>query len=1090
MWIVRLALRRPYTIAVFSFVILLLGSLSITRMRADIFPTIDIPVVLVVWNYPGMSADDMEKRVTFLSERAYSATVDGISRVESQTISGTSLVKLYFEPGADIGGAIAQVNSVSSTATRLMPPGMQPPAIIRYNASNVPVAQMTVSSPTLNEQQLFDYGLNFIRLRLFTVPGLATPAPYGGKQRQIMVDVDPSLTAAHGLSPQDVVTTLLQSNITQPAGSARMGNTEFDVAMNNSPDAIPDFNKMPIKTVGGAPVFLGDVAKVHDGFAVQNNIVRVNGQRATYLAVLKKASASTIAVVDSTKDLIPAIKAAAPEGMEIKLDFDQSTFVRAAIKGVLHEAVVSSALVSLMILFFLGSWRSVVIVSTSIPLAIFVALLGLYLTGQTLNIMTLGGLALAIGMLVDDATVEVENIHRNRHLGKPLTVAILDGAAQIATPALAATLTICIVFFPVVLLTGPAKFLFVPLALSVVFSMLASYLLSRTLVPTLARMLMDKEPLHADGNGAWDRFNRWRDRGFDRFQAGYTRLLSVVLNHRKFTIAIGLAVVLITLPLGKLVGTDFFPQVDAGQMQLHVRGPAGMRIEETEQLVSQVEQTIREVIPPKDLGNINDNIGMPTFYNLAFVQTDSVGGQDADVLVSLKEEHAPTAMYQSKLRTEFAKRFPGVHLYFQPADIISKVLNFGLSAPLDIEVEGRDMDKSMEIAKVIQQKIKAIPGVVDVRIPQVFDHPALQVDVDRERAAQMGLQQRDIASNLLTSLSSSSLVSPSFWVSPQNGVNYSVVVQTPIDRVSSVSELRGMPLTTGNHSIQDPGTAPGADDSQPGVAPYLGALSQVRPTQTKSLVTHDAVQREVEVQAGVEGRDLGSVAADIQKVLKDVGKDLPPGMKLNLRGQSESMNSSFFSLGTGLILAAVLVYVLMVVLYQSWLDPFIIMFAVPGALSGVLWMLAITHTTLNVESLMGAIMAVGVAVSNSILLVNFANEVREGHDIGPLAAALEAGKTRLRPVLMTALAMILGMIPMALGTGEGGEQNAPLGRAVIGGLLVATCTTLFIVPLIYSLLRRKAPTKHKLDEKFEAEAHEAYEPVLVGHSVSVEGSPS
>ncbi|WP_394821200.1 efflux RND transporter permease subunit [Pendulispora albinea] len=1089
MWIVRLALRRPYTIAVFSFVILLLGSLSITRMRADIFPTIDIPVVLVVWNYPGMSADDMEKRVTFLSERAYSSTVDGISRIESQTISGTAIVKLYFEPGADIGGAIAQVGSVSSTALRLMPPGMQPPTIVRYNASNVPVAQMTVSSSTLTEQQLYDYGINFIRLRLFTVPGLATPAPYGGKQRQIMVDVDPGAVQSHGLSAQDVVTALLQSNLTQPAGAARMGNTEYDVALNNSPDVVADFNKMPIKTVGGAMVFLGDVAKVHDGFAVQNNIVRVNGQRATYLAILKKASASTLAVVDSAKELVPSIKAAAPEGMEIKIDFDQSTFVRAAIKGVLHEAVVSSLLVSLMILLFLGSWRSVIIVSTSIPLAIFSALIGLFLTGNTLNIMTLGGLALAIGMLVDDATVAVENIHRNRHLGKPLTVAILDGAEEIATPALAATLTICIVFFPVVMLTGPAKFLFVPLALSVVMSMMASYVLSRTLVPTLSRMLMEKEKLHADGPGLWDRFNRARDRGFDRLQAGYTRVLSLVLKHRAFTIGIGVAVVVVTLPLGKLVGMDFFPQVDAGQMRLHVRAPSGTRIEETEQLLAQVEQTIREVIPPKDLDNINDNIGLPIFYNLAFVQTDSVGGQDADVLVSLHHGHAPTAVYQKKLRQEFAQRFPGVHLYFQPADIISQVLNFGLSAPLDIEIEGRDMDKSMEVAKVLQQKLKAIPGVVDVRIPQVFDHPALQVDVDRERAAQVGLQQRDISSNLLTSLSSSSLVSPSFWVSPQNGVNYSVVVQTPIDRMGSVAELKGLPLTTGNHAITETGSGPGGGSLSPGVTPYLGGVSQIRPIQTKSLVSHSLVQRVVEVQASVEGRDLGSVATDIKRAMAEL-KELPPNTKLNLRGQSESMNSSFLSLGTGLILAAVLVYVLMVVLYQSWLDPFIIMFAVPGALSGVLWMLAITHTTLNVESMMGAIMAVGVAVSNSILVVNFANEVRAENDIGPLAAALEAGKTRLRPVLMTALAMILGMIPMALGTGEGGEQNAPLGRAVIGGLLVATGVTLFIVPLMYSLLRRKAPTKHKLDAKFDLEASAIYEPAVAGHSPNVEGSPS
>ena len=1058
MWIVRLALRRPYTIAVLSFFILLMGSLSITKMRADIFPTIDIPVVLVVWNYPGMSAEDMERRVVILSERAYSTTVDGISRIESQSISGIGLLKIYFEPGADIGGAIAQVASVSQTASHYMPPGISPPNVIRYNASNVPVGQLTITHPNMSEQQIFDYGLNFIRIRLFTVPGLATPAPYGGKTRQVMIDIDPVRLASHGLSPADVVSSLESSNLLLPSGTTRIGSTEYDVLLNNSPERIEEFNRLPLKVVGGAPVFLGDVAQVHDGYAVQQNIVRVNGHRATYLAILKKASASTIAVVDAARDLIPTIKATAPEGMEVNLDFDQSVFVRAAISGVLREAVISSVLVSVMILFFLGSVRSVIIVSTSIPLAIFSALIGLFLTGQTLNVMTLGGLALAIGMLVDDATVEVENIHRNRHLGKPLTVAIMDGARQIATPALAATLTICIVFFPVVLLTGPARFLFTPLALSVVFAMLASYLLSRTLVPVLARLLMAKEALdHHEGEGPWARLNVARDRAFDRFREAYGRMLERVLERRAFVLLSAVAGIAITATLPKVIGMDFFPEVDAGQMRLHVRAPVGTRIEDTEQIVGAVEQKIREVVPASELGTINDNIGIPTSYNLAFVQTDNVGGQDADVLVALRPEHAPTAEYRRKIRAALSESFPGTHFYFQPADIISQVLNFGLAAPIDVEVESKDLDQGMKYAQELRRDIEGIPGAVDVRVPQVNEHPAFRIEVDRERAAQLGIAQRDVADNVLTSLSSSAYVSPSFWLSRENGVNYFVAVQTPLARAASMEDLVGTPVT-----------APGVAQASSGVSPYLGTFARVRPAQSKALISHDAVQRVVEVQVNVEGRDLGAVASDIDRAIGRLGK-LPKGTFVRVRGQSESMFTSFRSLALGLLLSSVLVYFLMVMLYQSWVDPFIIMFAVPGALVGILWMLAITKTTLNVESLMGAIMAVGVAVSNSILLVNFANEVRAERGIGPFEAALEAGKTRLRPVLMTALAMILGMLPMALGLGEGGEQNAPLGRAVIGGLLCATVTTLFVVPLVYTLLRRKMPALHELDDRFEKE---------------------
>jgi multidrug efflux pump subunit AcrB len=1067
MWIVRLALRRPYSIAVFCFVIMLLGALGVSRMRSDIFPTIDIPVVIVVWNYPGMSAEEMERRVVLISERAFSTTVDGISRIESQSTSGVGILKVYFEQDADIGGAIAQIAAVSQTASRVMPPGITPPAVIRYNASNVPVAQLTITHPTQSEQQIFDYGLNFIRVRLFTVPGLATPAPYGGKARQVMVDIDPAACASHELAPTDVVQALLSSNLIVPAGSTRIGGTEFDVTVNNSPETIDEFNRIPVKVADGAPVLLGDVARVHDGYAVQQNIVRVNGRRATYLAILKKATASTIAVVDAARDLIPAIKASAPEGMELKLDFDQSVFVRAAISGVVREAVISSVLVSLMILVFLGSVRSVIIVATSIPLAICSALVGLYLTGQTLNIMTLGGLALAIGMLVDDATVEIENIHRNRHLGKPLTVAILDGAQQIATPALAATLTICIVFFPVVLLYGAAKHLFTPLALSVVFAMLMSYLLSRTLVPTLARMLLASEPVHHEGRGGFvQRFNDARDRAFDRFRDRYGRTLSVVLANPWPVLLAAIAIAIITASLPKTIGMDFFPEVDAGQMRLHVRAPIGTRIEETEKIVAAVEQKIRNIVPPNELETINDNIGVPTSYNLAFVQTDNIGGQDAEVLVALHPEHRrATSEYREQIRSELPRSFPGVHFYFQPADIVSQVLNFGLPAPIDIEVEHRDLDLAMKYTRQLRDKVRTIPGTVDVRIPQVFDHPALALTVDRERAAQLGMTQRDVANNMLTSLSSSALVSPSFWLSPQNGVNYFVAVQTPIDKASSVDDLMQTPIT-GSRVPDVQANSP--LEPAPGLATYLGTVASVKQTESKALVSHDAVQRIVELQAGVEGRDLGAVANDIDAAIAGLGK-LPQGMRINVRGQSESMFTSFKSLGLGLIFASVLVYMLMVVLYQSWLDPFIIMVAVPGALAGVMWMLAVTRTTINVESLMGAIMAVGVAVSNSILLVNFANDLRAESDVGALEAALEAGRTRLRPVLMTALAMVIGMVPMALGAGEGGEQNAPLGRAVIGGLLVATGVTLFIVPLAYSLLRGRPPRKHLLDRQFETE---------------------
>jgi multidrug efflux pump subunit AcrB len=1071
-WIVRLALRRPFTVAVLCLIIALMGVLSIQRMRVDVLPAIDIPVVIVVWNYPGLTAEEVEKRIMFLSERAYSTTVNGISRIESQAIPGNAIIKIYFEDGTDMGEALAQITSVSNSATRAMPPGTQPPAVLRFNASNVPVAQLTVSGERVSEQALFDLGLNSLRLRLFTIPGLATPAPYGGAQRQIMVDIDPARLAAKGLSPQDVVNAVAQSNITLPAGTARMGLTEYDIQLNASPERVPDFNSFPVKVVNGVPVLLGDVANVRDGSAVQSNIVRVNGHRATYLVILKKADASTLAVVDAARDLVPSLQSLSPPGVVIKLEFDQSVFVRAAVMGVLREALIAAGLVSLLILFFLGSWRSTVLVGISIPLSILVGIVGLFLTKQTLNLMTLGGLALAVGMLVDDATVEVENIHRNRLLGKPLTVAILDGAHQIAVPALAATLTICIVFFPVVLLQGPSRFLFIPLALSVVFSMMASYFLSRTLVPTLARKLMEKETLHhgapagsaedaAHSGSLWGRFNQWRDRGFERFQERYERALTLLLAHPGITLLGAGALMACALALLPSTGLDFFPRVDTGQMRLHFRGPTGIRIEETERYVQGVEEAIRRIIPPDELSTINDNIGLPLFYNLGFVSTDNTGGSDADILIELREGHRPTEHYMARIRSSLPDQFPGCVFYFQAADVVTQVLNFGLPAPVDIQIEGRDVYASHTLARRLLDRVQRVPGVVDARIPQVFNKPAVRVNVDRQRAALVGLTERDVANNLLTSLSSSVLVSPNFWISPVNSVNYTVAVQTPISELTSLSDLLATPITTGV------GTAPGLAGSVN--APYLGALSDVQPTQTRASTNHYTVQNIIEVRADVEGRDLGAVSRDLQKVIDELQKDAPPNTRLQLRGQTQSMYSSFRGMGLGLILAIVLVYLLMVVLFQSWMDPFIIVVAVPGALVGILWMLMLTGTTLNVSSFMGAIMAVGIAVSNSILLVSFANDVRVEQHMDAVNAARLAGKTRLRPVLMTALAMILGMLPMALGLGEGGEQNAPLGRSVIGGLIVATFVTLFVVPVVYSKLRRAEPTKHLLDQQFARE---------------------
>ena len=1068
MWIVRLALRRPYTTAVMCLLVLLMGVLSLTRMAVDIFPSIDIPVVAVVWQYGGLAPEEMERRVVSISERSLSTTVNGIDHIESQSIQGIGILRVYFQPGTDIGSAIAQISAVSGTVLRIMPPGMMAPNVIQFNASNVPVVQLTARSDTLPEQRIFDHAANFIRLRLFTIPGLSTPLPYGGKGRQVSVDIDTTKLAARGLSPADVVNALSAENVITPAGMARMGSREVPVLTNSSPSAVEEFRDLPVKVVNGAPVLLGDVARVYDGFADQTNIVRINGQRATYLAILKKADASTLAVVDAAKEALPGIQAAAPKGLELKFDFDQSHFVRAAIQDVAKEALVSSLLVSLMILLFLGSWRSMIIVSTSIPLAILVGLVGLKLSGQTLNIMTLGGLSLAIGMLVDDATVAVENIHRNQDMGKPLTVAILDGARQIAVPAIVATLAICIVFFPVVLLVGPAKYLFTPLAMAVVFSMLASYVLSRTLVPTLSRMLMGHD--HPESGSFAGRFNARREAWLGRFQEAYGRALDQVLHHRVFVLGAAVAFAAVSSGLLFAIGRDFFPTVDVGLMKLHVRAPAGLRLEETERLVAQVESEIRGLVPAGELRSVNSNIGVPSSFNLAFMPSDNVTSQDADIFISLAPEGHHTREHMAKLREELPRRLPGVVFYFQPADIVSQVLNFGVAAPIDVQIEGSDLKAGAVLAQRLSAAIRTIPGAVDVRVKQVTEAPAYRVEVDRLRAARMGVTQRDVANGLLVSLSGNGQLAPSYFLNPANGVNYTVAVKSPVASLNSPERLLATPFgPPGSAALlqADPFKAAGPAAQAPFQS--LSNLATIQRASTSNEISHVTVQRVIDVMANVDGRDLGSVVKDIEGQIRSLGQ-LPPATKIRIRGQNEVMTESFRSLGGGLVIAIALVYLLMVVLFQSWLDPFIIITAVPGAMVGILWMLALTGTTFNVESLMGAIMAVGIATSNAILIVSFANEVRAGNPgLSALDPALEAGKVRLRPVLMTALAMIIGMVPMALALGEAGSQNAPLGRAVIGGLLMATFVTLFIVPVIYSLLRKKPPTAHLLESRFQEE---------------------
>lgn len=1044
MWIVRLALRRPYTFTVMSLVILILGALSAWRMPKDIFPPVDIPVVNVVWTYSGLAPSEMEGQITTFSEYAISNNASNLQRIESQTLPGLALIKIFFQPGTNIDGAIAQVTAVSQTILRRMPPGTQPPLIIRYNASSVPILQLSLSSETRTESQVSDYAVYGVRNQVVTVPGAVLPLPFGGKPRQIMIDLDPEELQAHGLSAQDVNAAISLQNLTLPSGTLKVGDSDFTVTLNSSPQAIAAIADVPVKRVDGRTIFVRDVASVRDGFGVQNNVVRRDGKRGALQTILKNGDASTLTVVQRLKDMLPTIRASAPAGVQIDTLFDQSVFVEAAISNVLHEGLIAGALTALMILLFLGSWRSTVVVATSIPLSILVSVLALDALGMTLNVMTLGGLALAIGILVDDATVEVENIHRNLALGKPLRRAILDGAQQIAVPAFVATTAICIVFVSVVFLEGPPRYLFVPFALAVVFAVFASYLLSRTIVPVMVEFFLRAE-LERKGNPnaiarAFARLHAGFERGFERFSDAYLGILAWSLRHRAAVVGVVIAGAVLGGILLPFVGRDFFPSVDAGQIRLHVRGPSNLRIEETERLFQRVEEEVRATIPAGDLDQIIDNFGRFEGINMAFRDTANLGPFDGEVLVSLRSGHAgATDGYVKTLRERLPAALPGVTFYFQPADIVTQILNFGLPAPIDVQIIGPSRDANYQAAKRIEQRLAGIPGIVDAHVHQVIGAPRLHFEVDRARALERGLGQRDVANNVLVTLSGTAQVQPAYWVDPATSRNYLITTQTPQTSMSSIEDLATMPISTAS-----------------GDSVLLGDLATLTRKSTPVNITHANVQPCFDVYATVQGIDLGSVEGPLREVVAEELAKLPPGSNIELRGQIQNMGSAFTRLLIGIVFAGLLVYFLMVVNFQSWLDPFIIIMALPGAMVGIVLALFATHTTFNVPSLMGTIMCIGVATSNSILVVTFANQRRRLGD-DALRAALAAGRTRLRPVLMTALAMIVGMLPMSLGIGEGGEQNAPLGRAVIGGLVLATATTLVFVPVVYTLLRRTAP---------------------------------
>lgn len=1048
MWIVRIALERPYTFVVLAILLFILGPLTIANTPKDIFPNIGIPVVSTVWNFNGLPPDEMANRITGNFERAETVTVNDIEHIESQSLPGVSVIKTFFQPSVNIDVALSQITAIAQTILRQSPPGTTPPLVLSYNASSVPIMQLALSSPQLSEQELYDIGNNFIRTQLATVQGAALPFPYGGKTRQIQVDLNQQALQAHGLSAQDVNAAVGNQNLILPAGTEKIGPYEYNIKLNASPTVVDQLNDMPIKDAHGATIYIRDVAHVRDGFAPQTNIVHMDGQRALLMTILKTGNASTLDIIGRIKAVLPKIKDSLPTSLDLQAIGDQSVFVRAAISGVVREGVIAAALTATMILLFLGSWRSTVIITLSIPLSILASIMALSALGQTINIMTLGGLALAVGILVDDATVAIENINWHLEQGKEVETAILDGAHQIAIPALVSTLCICIVFVPMFFLGGVARFLFVPMAEAVVFAMLASYFLSRTLVPTMAKYLLHKHeaPHHpAYGHPApkkhiFARIQSSFERWFENFRKSYRHLLEGTLRHRGLFIVAFLGFVFLSLvALGPWLGSDFFPAVDAGQIKLHVRAHTGTRVEETAALCDQIDAVIRSVIPPKEIQRIVDNIGLPVSgTNLSYSNSAPVGPEDADIFISLNEGHKPTADYVRELRIKLAQDLPGISFAFLPADMVSQILNFGLPAPIDVQVIGNNFAANHKVANALLEKIRHIPGIADSRIQQVDDAPEFHVVVDRTRAQQLGITQHDVASNLLISLSGSFQTSPTFWLDPKNGVSYSIVTQTPQYQLNSLDDLRNIPIV----------------GSVSGTSQILGGLATVERGVGQAVVSHYNVQPVIDIFADVQDRDLGGVSSAIKKILKDSEKDLPKGSRLVARGQMRTMDTSFSGLFYGLLGAIVLVYLLIVVNFQSWTDPFIIITALPGAIAGIVWMLFITQTTLNVPALTGAIMCMGVATANSILVVSYARE-RMSHGDNAIQAASEAGFTRLRPVMMTALAMIIGMVPMAMGFGEGGEQNAPLGRAVIGGLIFATLATLFFVPAVFCFIHTR-----------------------------------
>ncbi len=1038
MSMVQLALRRPYTFIVMAMLIVLSTPFVLWNMATDIFPEINIPVISVIWNYNGLPAQEMGQRIASSSERGLTTVVSDIEHIESTSLPGITVIKVFFQTGANIQQAIAQTVASVQTQVRQLPPGITPPLVIKYSASSIPVVQLALSSGSLPEQSVFDAAVNTLRPQLVTIPGVALPFPYGGKVKVISVDLDVQALQARGLSPADVVNAVNTQNLILPSGTAKLGETEYTVRMNGSPEAIAGLNDLPVRTANGATTYLKDVAFVRDGFQPQTNVVRQDGARGVLLSVLKNGGASTLDIVANIRAMLPRAAQSMPQDIKVTPLFDQSVFVKAAIKGVVAEALIAAALTAAMVLLFLGNWRSTLIIGLTIPLSILTSILILYALGETLNLMTLGGLALSVGILVDQAIVTIENIERHMHLGKPLLEAIDVGAGEIGVPAFVSTLCICIVFVPMFFLSGVARYLFVPLAEAVVFAMLASYFLSRSLVPTLVMLLMGKVKHGGDGGkpSLLQRVYRNFDARFERLRRAYTLSLSSLLAHRKRFSTIFMAFCLLSCLLYPFLGRDFFPSVDGGQIRLHMRTATGTRIEETARTADAVEAAIRELIPKEELETILDNLGVPNSgINLSYSNAGTIGTLDGEILMSLREGHRPTEELVTILRRELPRRFPGVEFFFQPADIVTQILNFGLPAAIDVQFTGSNLQGNAELAAALVKEIRKILGAVDAHVHQRLDGPALSLQMDRTRLQQVGLSANNVGQNVLIALSGSSQTAPAFWLNPQNGVVYNIVVQSPQYQVDSLDALLNIPV--------------GSQAAGAGPPQLLGNLVEARQGRQLPIVSRYNISPAIDVYVSVQGTDLASVASRVQELVDQVKPKLPRGSQVVVRGQVQTMQSSFIGLGLGLAMAIVLVYLLIVVNFQSWIDSAIIIAALPAALAGIAWFLFITGTTLSVPALTGAIMTMGVATANSILVVSFARQQR---DIGatPLAAALEAGATRIRPVLMTALAMVIGMIPMALGLGEGGEQNAPLGRAVIGGLVFATVSTLFFVPVLYA----------------------------------------